>query len=107
MTDVEKYLKDNNLLLFGWNPFFKGILSDEDRKLPIQKYCDNFRFLCKHADLLGAPIEITPLFSTPFMENDWKDALFHDLMEFMFGYLESKGVNASYYCPKIDGTFRV
>ncbi len=32
---------------------------------------------------------------------------FSDLMEFMFGYLESKGVNASYYCPKIDGTFRV
>ena len=63
MTDVEKYLKDNDLLLFGWNPFFKGILSDEDRKMPIQKYCENFRFFCKHTDLLGAPIEITPLFS--------------------------------------------
>ena len=32
---------------------------------------------------------------------------FSDLMEFIFGYLESRGVNASYYCPKIDGTFRV
>ena len=97
MTDVEKYLKDNDLLLFGWNPFFKGILSDEDRKMPIQKYCENFKFFCKHTDLLGAPIEITPLFSTPFMEKNWKDALLHDLMEFMFDWYRNVYVHLNGY----------
>ena len=88
MTDVEKYLKDNNLLLFGWNPFFKGILSDEERKMPIQKYGENFKFFCKHTDLLGAPIEISPLYSTPFGETSWTSALIHDLFSFMFDWRE-------------------
>ena len=86
MTNVEKYLKDNNLLLLGWNPFYKGIFSDDERKMPIQRWCENFKFFCKHADLLDSPIEITPLFSTPFMEKDWTSAFIHDLMEFMIDW---------------------
>lgn len=86
MTDIEKYLKDNNLKLFGWNPFFKGILSDEERKLPIMKWGENFVFFCKHTDLLGAPLEITPIYSKPFGEKDWQTALFHDIMSFTFDW---------------------
>ena len=32
---------------------------------------------------------------------------FGELINFIFDYLESKGINASYYCPKIDGTFEI
>jgi hypothetical protein len=89
MTNIEQYLKENHTPLFGWNPFFKGYLSNKDRKLPIQKYCENFRFFCKHADLIGAPIEITPLFEDhPFMSPNWETALMHDIMEFMFEWRE-------------------
>lgn len=84
MTDVDKYLKENNLLLWGWNPFYTGILTDEERKMPMQWYGENFHFFCKHVDLLGTPLEITPMYSNPFMEKSWRDALFHDLMSFMF-----------------------
>ena len=88
MTDVDKYLKENNLLLFGWNPFYHGILSDEDRKMPMQWYGDNFHFFCKHVDLLGTPLEITPMYSNPFQESDWISAFIHDLFSFMFEWKE-------------------
>ena len=56
MTNIEEYMKDKEF--FKWNPFLKGYVSNEERKLPIQWSDINFHFFCKHADLLGAPLEI-------------------------------------------------
>ena len=105
MTDVNKYLQENNLLLFGWNPFYKGILTDEERKMPIQKYGENFLFFCKHTDLLGSPLEIIPLYSNPFMEKDWKDALLHDFMNFMIDWYRDVWPHLNGYSGISDITY--
>ena len=42
MTNIEEYMKGKEF--FKWNPFLKGYVSNEERKMPIQWSDINFHF---------------------------------------------------------------
>jgi hypothetical protein len=80
MTNIDEYMKGKEF--FKWNPFFKGYVSDEERKMPIQWSNTDFHFFCKHADLLGAPLEIRVLSNYKF--TDYRTKFMRSFMEFLF-----------------------
>lgn len=54
--------------------------------MPILKYGYHFKFFCKHTDLLGEPVEITPIIDKPWNASTWEESLLKDLMMFMFDW---------------------
>lgn len=80
MTNLNDYNRSD---FFTSNIFDHKILSDEERKMPYKWQGENFMFFCKHADLLGAPVEVRATSTYPFMESSWLAAYQHDLMNFI------------------------
>lgn len=84
MTDFENIDKSE---FFKCNPFQKGFISDEDRKKPIIWRSIIFVFFCKHADLLGAPVEVKLISNYKFI--NYKDEFMRDYMEFIFWWKDN------------------
>ena len=80
MTNIEDYMKDKEF--FKWNPFLKSYIYDEERKKPIQWSNDNFHFFCKHADLLGAPLEVRLISNDKSI--DYRKEFMCAFMQFVF-----------------------
>ena len=80
MTNIEEYMKGKEF--FKWNPFLKGYMSNEERKMPIQWSNIHFHFFCKHADLLGAPLEVRVISNYKF--RDYRIVFMRAFMQFVF-----------------------
>ena len=80
MTNIEEYMKDKEF--FKLNPFLKGYISNEDCKKPIQWSNIDFHFFCKHADLLGAPLEVRLISNYKF--TDYRKEFMRAFMQFVF-----------------------
>jgi hypothetical protein len=84
MTNIEEYMKGKEF--FRWNPFTKELLSDEERKKPIKWSNIDFVFFCKHADLLGAPLEIRLI--SDYKYTDYRKEFMRSFMQFVFEWKE-------------------